>query len=382
MADKFHRFPELPKELRLQIWEQTMFEARPDRRIILYKSRVVPFKEFISPLLLVNYESRTCAKAFYNAKLDIYAVPRLSDHQLKSLDKKNRWAQIRGSDRAVDGQIYGYTDGWTYRYFLDQRFDIYHGIVDGELDNDLLNSDSLKEKELERIDREEKEYTVDLESHWSEYVEERLRVFGGKSAVKAEKSGPTKGAFYISPEHDVFIDGHECGVHFHIENASAIFGANFPEPQRRACHHISAKLPAATRKRVSTLVLVRPQDVKLLSSHCVFAVDADIDYIHHPLAFCDFHIETWQQKSFPCVRSYFRLRPDFYNRSDFLQQLIDADGPQISQILEQWVRHESSVDQSGQIVLEFGRTKGPENSPFFEKADWVRDLMADCDTSK
>lgn len=86
----------------------------------------------------------------------------------------------------------------------------------------------------------------------------------GRSLVM--ESGATKGAFYISPEHDVFIDGYECGRNFHIENASEIFGANLDDPQRPACHHISAMLTAAIRERVSTLVRARPQGAKRTTS--------------------------------------------------------------------------------------------------------------------
>lgn len=379
MAETFHRFRDLPTELRLQIWEQTMFEARPDRRIIVYEGRVVPFKQFISPLLLVNYESRTCAQAFYNVTLDIYAVPRLSESQLEFLDKEKKWARIPGSDKAVDGKIHGYTDEWTQHYFQFLRNGTNRGEFYGEFfDIGLFNSPRLQKEEHQRISREEKEYTVNLEEHWSEYVEEQLRVLGWESAVEAEKSGPKRGLFYISPEHDVFIDGHECGSHFHIENASTIFKANLIEPQRPACHHISAMLTAATRERISTLVLVRPREIKD-GWHCVFADGRHFQYDDHPLNFACRARRNWNQETFPCVRSYFRLRPDCYNRPDFLKQLIGADGPQLSRILEQWVRYES-VDRSGQTVFALKWTKG--HGRYNEKADWVRDLMAHWNDAK
>lgn len=149
MAETFHQFPNLPKELRLKIWEQVMIEARPSRRIIIDEGRVVPLKQLISPLLLVNYESRTCAKAFYNVKLDIYAVPPVTQDEVKHLDKQKNWDRIEGSERAVDGKIHGYNDEWVRHEFEKRREDVQFS-DDPNLDQeDRLN-------EIEEIDREGK----------------------------------------------------------------------------------------------------------------------------------------------------------------------------------------------------------------------------------
>lgn len=361
------------------MWEQALLEARPDRRIIVYQLRVVPFKQSISPLLLVNYESRACAKAFYNVRLDVYAVPGLSDYQIKILDKQNQWAWIPGIERAVDGRIHGYTDELVQRKFQRKR-DRVKSAVDSwwqVRDEKFYIAQRIKEEECLGIDREEKEYTVCLEDHWTEYVEERLRRWGSESAAKAEESGLTKGALYISPRHDVFIEGYECGRHFHIDNASDIFGAKLE--QRVACHHITATLDAATRDKVSTLVLVRPETVTE-TRHCVFATYRAFDYASQPLAHRHDADHDWRNKEFPSVESYFRLIPYSYNSPGFLKQLTEADGPELSQVLERWVYMGYCLDLKGptewHLVMaksSLRRSSSPHHST---SADWTRDLMA------
>lgn len=77
MATSFHKFPDLNPELRLMIWNEALLGERNTRTVILQDDRVMPLKHLISPLLSVNYESRTCAQAFYDVKLDVYAVPKV-----------------------------------------------------------------------------------------------------------------------------------------------------------------------------------------------------------------------------------------------------------------------------------------------------------------
>lgn len=272
-------------------------------------------------------------------KLDVYSVPGLSDYQIKILDKQNRWAWIPGIERAVDGRIHGYTDELVQRKFQRKRDCVKLGFDDWwqARYEDLYLSPPSKEEEYLRIDREDKEYTIRLEDHWTDYVEERLRRWGSESAAKAEESGltlGTKGALYISPRHDVFIEGYECGRHFHIDNASDIFGAKLE--QRVACHHITATLDAATRDKVSTLVLVRPETVRE-TRHCVFATYRAFDYASQPLSHSHGRDRYWRNKEFPSVKSYFRLIPSSYTSPGFLEQLIEAEGPELSQVLEQWV---------------------------------------------
>ncbi|KUI60748.1 hypothetical protein VP1G_07963 [Cytospora mali] len=86
METTFQRFPNFPTEVRLLIWEEALLEARGTRTVtILDKDRVVPMKHLISSLLSVDKESRVCAQAFYNTKLDVYTVPSHSGREFKNM---------------------------------------------------------------------------------------------------------------------------------------------------------------------------------------------------------------------------------------------------------------------------------------------------------
>lgn len=80
---QFINFPLLPKELRDQIWQEALL--KPEKRtrvVVLYVGfsghgkgkHVMPCKHLISPLLVVNNESRKHALKFYHVKLPVYRV--------------------------------------------------------------------------------------------------------------------------------------------------------------------------------------------------------------------------------------------------------------------------------------------------------------------
>lgn len=389
MAETFHQFPDLPKELRLKIWEQVMIEARPSRRIIFDEGRVVPFKQLISPLLLVNYESRTCATAFYNVKLDLYAVPTVTEDQVKHLDKQKNWNRIEGSERAVNGEIHGYEDEWVQNEFEERRQDVKYS------DDPGLDAED-RFIEIEEIDREEKEYTVDLEDHWSVFVRDELSVLGANSIRTAETSGPTTGAFYISPEHDVFIADYDCTAHFAIESASRILGTDFPNIQDIPRRHISEKLPAAICQRVSTLVIVRLDHFWSKRSgeerHCVFADDKTVPVGGWKNGFprefqsgyrqnrwetwCLRSRMTWKKAIFPSVQAHFVLWPgdSDQEKGDFLTKFIEMNDFEIFDDLELWEKEEFT--RNGRVILLLKK----KEYEFGNKADWTRDLMAHWNT--
>lgn len=390
MAETFHLFPDLPKELRLKIWEQAMIEARPSRRIIIDEGRVVPFKRLISPLLLVNYESRTCAKAFYNVKLDIYAVPPVTQDQVKHLDKQENWGRIEGSDRAVDGKIHGYNDEWVENEFENRRRNV-------EFSNEPDFDYHERLVEIDRIDRAEKEYTVDLEEHWSDFIRDELRVLGASSIRRAETSGPSTGAFYISPEHDVFITDYDCTAHFSIDSASRILGTDFPSIQDISRRHISEKLPAAICQRVSTLVLVRLGRFwsKRVAEerHCVFTDNKTVRLGGWKNGFdrefqsgwrqnqwetwCLLSRRTWKKKIFPNVQAHFVLwhLEDGQEKGDFLTRIAEMNDFKISKRLELWEKGE--FNSYGKVIPVLKKKKDRFSA---EKVDWARDLMAHWDT--
>lgn len=350
-----------------------MVDARPSRRILFYRGHIVPFKHLISPLLLVNFESRTCAKAFYNVKLDIYAVPPVSEDKVKLLNKKRYWDSVAGVEKAMDGKIHGYSDEWTLDDFEERRWRCAGFLSDwygGETEEDVL--------------REEARYTVDLEEHWSIYVSARLRRPGEASVAKVDGSGPTTGAFYISPEHDVFIADYPFGMHVCIDRASKILGADFPNLKATAYHHVSGKMPASARKQVSTVVLVRVAPSSGNTIHCVFARERTInpDRGLNPIEKYGRQPDTiWERRSFPRVRAYFVLR--WNGRKPwhhFLDDLNDPDSAKLSECLEQWGREGSFTDDKGRVAWKLEMKKGDRYG--FDKADWESDLMAHWDTTE
>lgn len=359
-----------------------MVDARPNRRIPFYAFRIVPFKHLISPLLLVNLESRTCAKAFYNVKLDIYAVPPVDEDKVKLLDKKSHWDDIRDIEKAVNGKIRGYRDMWTIAEFHRRRVEHFqHG--DDDYDGDAF--DEYEWADYQKSRREEDRYTVDLEEHWSLFVSSQLRKLGLESLARIDRSGPTTGAFYISPEHDVFVVDYSFGKHFCVEQAFKILGADFCNLKTTAYHHASEKMSRSTRNRVSTIVLVRVAPSSGNEMHCVFASDSIFrpDRNLDPLDTDDWHPETsWKVKGlFPCVRAYFVLRRnDRKPWHHFLEDLNDPDSAKLSKYLEQWGRESSFTDEEGRVAWKLEMKKGTGYG--LKKADWVRDLMAHWDTEK
>lgn len=364
MAETFHLFPDLPAELRLKIWAQALMQARPDRRILIYWGRVVPFKQFISPLLLVNFESRTCAKAFYNVKLDIYVLPGFTRDEVEYLDKKKKWDRIEGSENVVDGKIHGYTDAWVIDHFEQRREDVVNHFIEmGQTDDppevEETGPDEVNEEvemRLEEIDREEKEYTVDLEAHWSHFVVESLPYLGANSVYDARTSGLAMGAFYISPEHDVFITDYDFRPHFAIDNASKILGADFPSIQGISCPFVSEILSYDTCLKVSTLGIVRNVG-HAEERHCVFATDKsvivcaphtggpdpELDFESHDSWYWDERIlktnyKAWKGNDFPFVRTHFvlRYRDRGLGQCDFLAKLTDTKNYPPSDDLEIW----------------------------------------------
>lgn len=361
MAETFHLFPDLPAELRLKIWERALMQARPDRRILIYRGRVVPFKQFISPLLLVNFESRTCAKAFYNVKLDIYALPSFTRDEVKHLDKKKNWDLIEGSEIVVDGKIHGYTDAWVTDHFEQRRSDVgNHFFKMGQTDNSLevegTDLDEEVQMNMEEIDREEKEYTVDLEAHWSDYVVEALPYLGACSFYDAHASGTAMGAFYISHEHDVFITDYDFRPHFGLDSASKILGADFPSIQGISCRYVSEILSHDTCRKVSTLGIVRNVG-HAEEGHCVFATDEsvivcaphsggpepELDFESHDSWYWDQRIlktnyKAWKEDDFPFVRTHFvlRYRDRGLGQCDFLAKLTNTEDGRFSDHLQIW----------------------------------------------
>lgn len=370
MAETFHQFPDLPKELRLKIWQQAMIGACPSRRIIIDEGRVVPFKELISPLLLINYESRTCGKAFYNVKLDIYAVPPVTKAQVKFLNKKKWWGRIKGSDRAVDGKIHGYSDEWLRDYFEDQRFKIH---VSDE--PDFYEED--RKIKIDEINREEEEHTIDLKAHWADFVKDKLRGLGVSSISRAETSGPTTGAFYISPEYDVFITDYDCTMHFSIDSASKILGADFPNIRDVPCRHISSKLSSATCQRVLTLVVFRHDAWRRSEmKHCVFAdhktIQACGGKTGHPREFgwgwcrnqwewfCLRYQMTWKKKIFPNVQAHF-MYWHWESSGDFLTNLMKRNDTDDFAYFELWEM--DKFTRRGELTWAFRKKKSYRDNP-------------------
>lgn len=136
-------------------------------------------------------------------------------------------------------------------------------------------------------------------------------------------------------------------------------------------------------QEISELVLVRGVGPSL-PRHCVFARHKEIDPRGHPSADTSAELDL---KDFPSVKSYLRLRCWFCNEPGFLQKLIEADGPKLSTILEQFIRDGFHLNRHGEKVWHFKRTKSfPEWAEWAgwsaDLADWTRELMAHWDVGQ
>ncbi|ORY58722.1 uncharacterized protein BCR38DRAFT_413041 [Pseudomassariella vexata] len=70
-AAKFTPFPQLPVELRLQVWEEAF--AQEGRRIVqICNDTILPSKSLISPLLAVDFESRQCGLRTFPLVLSVF----------------------------------------------------------------------------------------------------------------------------------------------------------------------------------------------------------------------------------------------------------------------------------------------------------------------
>lgn len=245
---------------------------------------------------------------------------------------------------------------------------------------------------------EREKYTVDLEGHWYDFIRDELRFLGASSIRKAETSGPTTGAFYISPEHDVFITDYDCTAHFSIDSASRILGEDFPSIEDISYRHISEKLPAAICQRVSTLVLVRLshwlRKRVVEERHCVFADTETVRVGGWKNGFdgefqsgwrqnqwetwCLRSRRTWKKNIFPSIQAHFVLShfDDGQEKGDFLTRITGMNDFKISEHLELWGKYE--FNSYGKVRQGFIKKKDRFST---EKADWVRDLMAHWDTS-
>lgn len=77
--ETFGRFPQLPTELRLQIWEMALLNLHPRPNWVKYffchvRYHILPSKKLIDALLSVNQESWQQALGFYDIKLPIYRI--------------------------------------------------------------------------------------------------------------------------------------------------------------------------------------------------------------------------------------------------------------------------------------------------------------------
>lgn len=76
-GEVFHRFTSLAPELQILIWKEALREEVKTRRVMVDPTclRVLPRRGLVSPLLSVNRVGHWCAKAFYDAKVDVYRLP-------------------------------------------------------------------------------------------------------------------------------------------------------------------------------------------------------------------------------------------------------------------------------------------------------------------
>ncbi|KAK9773183.1 putative 2EXR domain-containing protein [Seiridium cardinale] len=87
--ESFAKFPDLPKELRLQIWENCL-EAESQYRIVIsgtmFSDLIFPTRHLACALLSVNHEARQCALAHFTTAVTVY-------HSRNSLRRGHRKAE-------------------------------------------------------------------------------------------------------------------------------------------------------------------------------------------------------------------------------------------------------------------------------------------------
>ncbi|KAL1848529.1 hypothetical protein Daus18300_013582 [Diaporthe australafricana] len=329
-ATTLDRFSELPTELRLLIWEQALLEASRDRYILLYDNRVVPFRRFISPLLLASRESRGCARAFYHVKVNVHAVPDCLRHNedledlASDLNKKTHWDRLTNSYEIVNGVIENY-----------------------------LTEDPMWGFRLIR---------VDLEQHWSNYVTWVLRGIGQHRVRKVRDSGPSTGAFYISPEHDLFLCSYEFGTNFCIDIKMAILEQDHPGANDIFCRHISAKLPIAACQQVYTSVYVKPPQYP---KDCIFHDDRVIwlnwgsRFLNSGEASAKNVRRRWKTTAFPNLGAYYALEINQLEEYfGFLARLTDPSEVGEPLQLRKWIWQERDGGKKRVLVDEERSTNG------------------------
>lgn len=318
--DRFPRFPRLPTELRLFIWKEALFEASSDRYILLYRNRVVPFRRFISPLLLANRESRGCATAFYHVKINVHAVteyPHVGPEP-SFLTMKEHRERVIGSNEVVDGVIENYlieNAAWGYKHTR-----------------------------------------VDLEQHWSKYVGWVLSLHAKRFVDEVKDSDPTTGAFYINPEHDLFLCGYDCGSSFCTDMKMALLEQDHPGPNDISCRHISAVLSAAICQQVNKSVYVRPPQFPV---DCIFDTEGTIWVTW--ISDCmdsrgagEWQVHKfWNTTAFPNLCAYYMLelnRPEEY--LCFLARLTDPSKIGQPLQLRKWIWQER--DGNKRVLVDVG----------------------------
>ncbi|ROV88262.1 hypothetical protein VSDG_09021 [Cytospora chrysosperma] len=295
MATSFQKFPDLTSELRLMIWNEALLGERNSRTVILQDDRVMPLKHLISPLLSVNYESRTCAQAFYNVKLDVYAVPKAQDEPIGGLiANADYWTSRLGKGGIA-----------PYRAAIRR---IIHDVV---------------------------------------------------APMAIERAAHRMGTVYVNLEQDTLILGYECGLHLLPDMKMKLLGETHPDPEDFPWAYITSKLPAAACEKASSLIRITvtiprlsPSDPNLRDNLYRFAGE----FPNH-LALVSIRYSKrdagrlWKENLFPRPRYLYNLPLDMLEHDRFLHRIITSGGC-LPYNLERWVYYTGEFSQGETIVVD------------------------------
>ncbi|KAK8131729.1 hypothetical protein PG984_008167 [Apiospora sp. TS-2023a] len=109
MASAFHKFAELPSELRLTIWEYSLDEEKAGRHVLLRlefsdedlakgcAQTIMPTGQLTSPLLRVNHEARAVFLKFFPVAADVFKT---------EVGPHNVWTRFLFVERMPAGELY------------------------------------------------------------------------------------------------------------------------------------------------------------------------------------------------------------------------------------------------------------------------------------
>ncbi|KAI1320311.1 hypothetical protein F5Y16DRAFT_417502 [Xylariaceae sp. FL0255] len=276
---EFTVFRRLPKELRLEIWEEALREELHIRRtqlvLILHDfKRIVPMKHLVSPFLSVNRESRSCALKQYKTKLSVYKVPLPEPDKEAFLEflGERRWdmwmrrkgvglitstsegpdlREVAQEDAAQEGVILGEDTHFEEHTALDEDTDS-EGDADFEEPSDNEDSDFAFE------DFDDKPWLdTELFHRNTEKPIQNIEKVGVPLGVIYINSKAERFAICYENEYDDLEEPYRMLEPFWVDAAARLRGqSKSSEPGQASWQYITQEIRPRTLSRIKSVVLV------------------------------------------------------------------------------------------------------------------------------